>query len=167
MCQRHLKKTINIELLDLSLLTVASISTQTRGLLPSGALDAHPIKLSAPLGHHPNHQLLWAIIRIIGSFWVSSELSAPPGYHPNHRFLLGIIRIISSSWISPESSAPPGYHPNHRLLLDITQIIGSSWTSTSKSSIHLSMISSESSASCSWNSRTCTVFDSAFFTPYT
>ena len=138
MCQRHLKKTINIGLLDSSLLTVASISAQTRGLFPSGVLDAHPIKSSAP-----------------------------PGYHPNHRLLQDIIQIIGSSWVSSESSAPPGYHPNHRLLLDITQIIGSSWISTSKSSIPLSMISSESSASCSWNSRTCTVFDSAFFTPYT
>ena len=167
MCQRHLKKTINIGLLDSSLLTVASISAQTRGLFPSEALDAHPIKSSAPPGYHLNYRFLLDITQIIGSFWVSSELSAPPGYHPNHRFLLGIIRIIGSSWISPESSAPPGYHPNHRLLLDITQIIGSSWISTSKSSIPLSMISSESSASCSWNSRTCTVFDSAFFTPYT
>ena len=98
MCQRHLKKTINIGLLDSSLLTVASISAQTRGLFPSGALDAHPIKSSAP-----------------------------PGYHPNHRFLLGATRIIGSSRISPKSSAPPGYHPNHRLLLDINfQIINSS-----------------------------------------
>ena len=114
-------------MLSSSLHPVTSARAQTRGLLPSGALDAHPIKLSAPPGYHPNHRLLWAIIQIIGSSGPSSESSVPSGpssessvpsgYHPNHRLLQDITQIIGSSWISPKSSAPPGYQlPNHQFL---------------------------------------------------